>query len=221
MINTQVKQNADIEVHNKRIASVYQYLGLSVLMAAFGSYMGIQNLGIFQTVPAWGMMLLSLIPLILLQFVKTVPFLNFLTLFAFTFISGLSLAPILAHTIAIDPNILINAFLTTAVAVGAVSLYAMNTKTDFSGIGKYLFIGLIVVIVAGLANIFFFELSSLHLIISIVSGVLFTFYLIYDTQNIVNNRFDHPITAAANVYIDILNIFLSILNIFLSFANND
>ena len=137
-------------------------------------------------------------------------------LFGFTFLSGFTLAPILALTLATDPNILVNALLSTGVAVGAISLYAMNTTRDFSGMSKYLFVALIVVIVASVANIFI-QSSMFHLMISIGSGILFSFYLIYDTQNVVNNNFDHPMTAAVGIYIDILNIFISILNIFLSF----
>ena len=214
MHNTRVREGIGINL-NTRIAAVYKYVALSIMMAAFGSYMGINNLELLKGFSYWGFVILEFAFLIALFFVKDKPGINLFVLFGFTFLSGFTLAPILALTLATDPNILTNALLSTGVAVGSISLYAMNTKRDFSGIGKYLFVGLIVLIVAGLANIFF-QSSALNLGLSIVSAILFSFYLIYDTQNVVNNNFDNPMTAAVGVYIDILNIFVSLLNIFLS-----
>jgi len=200
---------------NTRIGAVYKYVGLSVLMAAFGAFMGIQNVNLLAGFAFWGFVILEFAFLIALFVFKEKEPLNLFLLFGFTFLSGFTLAPILALTLATNPNILVNALLSTGVAVGAISLYAINTTRDFSGIGKYLFVALIVIIVASIANIFI-QSSMFHLMLSIGSGILFSFYLIYDTQNVVNNNFDHPMTAAVGIYIDILNIFISILNIMLS-----
>jgi modulator of FtsH protease len=204
---------------NSRIGSVYKYVGLSVLMAAFGSYMGMENIALLQGMMFWGFVILEFVFLIALFILKEKEGLNLFLLFGFTFLSGFTIAPILSLTLGLanGATILTNALLATSVAVGAISLYAINTKRDFSGIGKYLFVALIVLIVVGIVNMFM-QSSMLHMVISAVSGILFSFYLIYDTQNIVNNRFDHPMTAAVGVYIDILNIFLSILNLMLAFS---
>lgn len=219
MNNTQT-QSSVISNINARVAEVYKYLALSVLMAAFGSFMGIQNLSLMSGGMFWAFVIAEFAFLITLFFVKEKPGINLFVLFGFTFLSGFTLAPLLATSLAINPDILMNALLTTSVAVGAISLYAINTKRDFSGIGKYLFIALVILIVASLANIFF-QSSLFHLGLTIISAILFSFYLIYDTQNIVNNNFDHPMTAAVGVYIDILNIFVSILQLFMSFTGND
>ena len=216
MNNTQVREQSSVGVNlNSRIAAVYKYVALSILMAAFGAYMGVENISLLSGMSYWGFVIAEFAFLIGLFIYKKKEPLNLFLLFGFTFLSGFTLAPILAVTLATDPNILVNALLSTGVAVGAISLYAMNTKRDFSGMGKYLFVALIVIIVASLANIFI-QSSIFHLMLSIGSGILFSFYLIYDTQNVVNNNFDHPMTAAVGIYIDILNIFISILNIFLS-----
>ena len=220
MNNTQIQDRGFATSINKRVASVYKYLALSVMMATFGAFMGIENLAMLQGFSFWGFIIAEFAFLIALYFYKEREGLNLFLLFGFTFLSGFTLAPILAHTLAIDPNILVNSLLTTTVAVGAISLYAINTKKDFSGMGQYLFVGLIILIVASLSNIFF-QSSIFHLILTIGSAMLFSFYLIYDTQRIVNNNFDHPMTAAVSVYIDILNIFISILQLFLSFTGND
>lgn len=206
---------------NSRIGAVYKYVGLSVLMASFGSYMGMQNIAMLQGNMFWGFIILEFAFLIALYIMKEKEGLNLFLLFGFTFLSGFTLAPILTLTLGLSngADILTNALLATSVAVGAISLYAINTKRDFSGLGKYLFIALIVLIVTAVINIFM-QSSLLHLGISAFSGILFSFYLIYDTQNIVNNRFDHPMTAAVGVYINILNIFLSILNLMLAFSGN-
>jgi len=212
-MNTQTRKLEQGAVNiNTRIAAVYKYVALSILMAAFGSYMGMQYLQLLQGMSYWGFVIAEFAFLIGLIIYKEKEPLNLFLLFGFTFLSGFVIAPLLAFTLATDPNILVNALLSTSVAVGAISLYAMNTKRDFSGMGKYLFVALIVIVVASIANIFI-QSSGFHLMLSIGSGILFSFYLIYDTQNVVNNNFDHPMTAAVGIYLDILNIFLSILNI--------
>ena len=222
MQNIQTRRGTISQVNfNSRIGAVYKYIGLSILMAAFGSYMGMQNIGMLQGMMFWGFIILEFAFLIGLYIYKEKEGLNIFLLFGFTFLSGFTLAPILTLTLGLSngADILTNALLATSVAVGAISLYAINTKRDFSGMGKYLFVALIVVIVIAVVNMFM-QSSLLHMVISGVSGILFSFYLIYDTQNIVNNRFDHPMTAAVGVYIDILNIFLSILNLMLAFSGN-
>lgn len=222
MQNIQTRRGTISQVNfNSRIGAVYKYIGLSILMAAFGSYMGMQNIGMLQGMMFWGFIILEFAFLIGLYIYKEKEGLNIFLLFGFTFLSGFTLAPILTLTLGLSngADILTNALLATSVAVGAISLYAINTKRDFSGMGKYLFVALIVVIVIAVVNMFM-QSSLLHMVISGVSGILFSFYLIYDTQNIVNNRFDHPMTAAVGVYIDILNIFLSILNLMLAFSGD-
>jgi modulator of FtsH protease len=99
-------------------------------------------------------------------------------------------------------------------------MFAMTTKTSFLGIGKYLFITLIVVVVAALLNLFFMN-SLLSIVISGVSAILFSFFIIYDTQRIYSGEFISPVDAALSMYLNILNLFIALLNILRTFSGRD
>jgi FtsH-binding integral membrane protein len=91
------------------------------------------------------------------------------------------------------------------------------TKRDFSFLGKFLFVGLIVIIVASLANLFF-QVPAVSLTISAVAVLIFSLYLLHDVSNIVRGGETNYITATLNLFLDVFNIFISLLNILLMFA---
>ena len=109
----------------------------------------------------------------------------------------------------IDPE---EAFLMTSVAFGGISMFAMTTKRDFSSMGKFLFIALIIMIVAGISNIFI-QSSMMQLAIASVGALLFSAFILYDTQNIIKGQYDSPIEAARALYLDFFNLFISLLQI--------
>lgn len=144
--------------------------------------------------------------------------LNLILLFGFTFCSGLTLTPLLYSVLALPAgaSIIAQAFALTTVAFGALSIFAMNTKKDFTMMGKMLFVALIVIVVASLINLFF-QSSLLNLAISGIGAILFSFYILYDTQNIIRGNYETPIEGAVALYLDFINLFISLLNILRSF----
>jgi modulator of FtsH protease len=114
-----------------------------------------------------------------------------------------------------------NAFLMTSVLFGALSLYAINSRSDFSSWGKPLFITLLVVIVASLVNIFIFKSPVVDIVITAGIILLFSLFTIYDTQNIANGAYDSPVDAAVSLYIDFLNMFTAILQLLGIFGNDE
>ena len=115
--------------------------------------------------------------------------------------------------------IVAQAFTLTTVAFGGLSVFAMNTKRDFTAWGKMLFIALIVLLVAAIINIFFHS-PILQLGIASVGAVLFSAYILYDTQNIIRGNYETPIEGAVALYLDFVNLFVSLLRI-LGFFNSD
>jgi len=113
-----------------------------------------------------------------------------------------------------------NAFLMTSVAFGGLTMFAMNTKKDFTMMGKMLFIALIVMIVAGVINIFLGS-PILQLMLAGAGALLFSFFILYDTQNIIKGAYDSPVSAAASLYLDFLNLFVSLLQILGIFGGKD
>ena len=148
--------------------------------------------------------------------------LNLVLLFAFTFLSGLTLTPILGRTLAMPggASIVAQAFTLTTVAFGALSVFAMNTKRDFTTMGKMLFITLIVILVAAVINIFV-QSPIFQLAIASISAILFSAYILYDTQNIIRGNYETPIEGAVALYLDFVNLFVSLLQILGIFGRDE
>jgi modulator of FtsH protease len=142
------------------------------------------------------------------------PGLNLAALFLFTFVTGVSLVPLLARFIeAGSGSVITNAFLMTSVLFGALSLFAINSKSDYSSWGKPLFITLIVIIGASLVNYFLLQSSIMHIVITAGVLLLFSLFTIYDTQNIANGAYSSEVDAAVSLYLDFLNMFTAILQL--------
>ncbi len=104
------------------------------------------------------------------------------------------------------------AFGGTATIFGMMATIATISKRDFSGWGKWLFAGLLVVIVAGIAYIFL-QLPALHLVISVIAIAIFSAYILYDVQQIINGGETSYISAMLSIYLDVYNIFVNLLSI--------
>jgi len=203
------------------IKQTYQLFAASLLAATAGAYVG---LGMAAAVASFyfGFVILEFALLFGLYAAKKKAGLNLILLFGFTFVSGLTLAPLLTHILGLagGAGIIANAFMLTTVAFGGLSMFAMNTKRDFSAMGKMLFITLIVVVVASLLNIFFHS-PLMQLVIASVSSILFSAFILYDTQNIIKGRYETPIEAAIALYLDFLNLFISLLQILGIFGRDE
>ncbi|WP_457607429.1 Bax inhibitor-1/YccA family protein [Nitratifractor sp.] len=200
----------------------YQLLAASMIAAAAGAY---ATMPFAAQVMEYKWFIFGAELLILffgLSLSRGKPGLNLLMLFLFTFLTGVSLVPLLASLIAAGNGAVIgNAFLMTSVLFGALSLFAINSRSDFSSWGKPLFITLIVVIVASLLNIFLFKSPMMHVFITAGVILLFGLFTIYDTQNIANGAYDSPVDAAVSLYIDFLNMFTAILQLLGIFGNDE
>lgn len=210
------EQSAQREATSARatfVKQTYQLLAASLLAATAGAYIGTNSASLLTGGAYWIAVIAEFACLFGLMFARKNAKLALILLFAFTFISGLVLGPTLARYIGAGMgNVITQAFLMTTVAFGGLSVFAMNTKRDFSAMGKFLFIALIVIIVASLINIFVGS-SMLSLAVSGAGALIFSAYILYDTQNIIRGAYDSPVLAAVSLYLDILNLFISLLHI--------
>jgi modulator of FtsH protease len=207
----QFQTETKVEV-NQFVKATYQLFAGSLLGGAVGAYVGMSFMPA-GGIGFWGVVILEFLLLFGLMAVKDKSPLNMIMLFAFTFVSGLTISPLIAMFIGRGMgNIVGEAFLLTSVAFGGLSLFALNTKKDFTTMGQMLIITLIVVIVAGLLNLFF-QSPLFQLVIAVVSSILFSFYILFDTQNIVNGNYSSPIEGAITLYLDFFNLFVSLLQI--------
>ena len=105
----------------------------------------------------------------------------------------------------------------TAAIFLTMAAIATVTKRDFSFLGKFLFVGLILLIVASLANLFF-AVPAVSLTISAIAVFIFSLYILHDVSNIVRGGETNYITATLNLFLDVYNIFISLLNLLLAFS---
>ena len=150
--------------------------------------------------------------------------------YLFSVFEGLALGLILDSYLARGMGmVVVNAATTTAGLVLVLSAYAWTTKRDLSGMGAYLMAGLLAVILAGLVMMvlsFFLPAGSLSLfgfLLSVVTAVLFSGFVMYDMQRLKNAQagLDDPIMLAIGIYLSIFNLFLAILRIFGFLSSND
>jgi len=213
-----IQESASVDFMKK----TYQLLAASMIAAAAGAYVTMPYaMQIMQY--KWFIFGAELLVLFFgLSMTRGKPGLNLAMLFVFTFLTGISLVPLLASLIGMGNGAVIgNAFLMTAVLFGALSLFAINSKSDYASWGKPLFITLIVVVIASLVNYFFLQSPMMHIIVTAGVLVLFGFFTIYDTQNIANGAYDSPVDAAVSLYLDFLNMFTALLQLLGIFGGDD
>jgi modulator of FtsH protease len=89
---------------------------------------------------------------------------------------------------------------------------ATTTKRDFSGMGSWLFAGVIVLLLAGVANIFL-QMTVISIVFSVMAIGIFSAFILYDVQRIVNGGETNYISATLSIYLDVYNIFTSLLRL--------
>ena len=213
-----VQEGASVSFMKK----TYQLLAASMIAAALGAYLTMPYAEVVQQYK-WFIFGFELFMLFVgLGMTRNKPGLNLAALFAFTFVTGVSLVPLLSSLIGAGNGAVIgNAFLMTSVLFGALSLFAINSKSDFSSWGRPLFITLIVVIIASLVNMFILQSPIMHVVITAGILLLFSLFTIYDTQNIANGAYSSPVDAAVSLYIDFLNIFTALLQMLGIFGGDE
>lgn len=195
------------------LKQTYQLFAGSLLSGTIGAYIGLDMASTIQSW-FWGLVILEFALLFGVYATKKNPPVALFMLFAFTFMSGLTLTPLLSNILAMPSGagIVANSFMLTTVIFGGLSIYAMTTKTSYMEMGKGLFIALIIIIVASIINIFLGS-PILQVVIASVGALLFSAFILYDTQNIINGNYETPIEGAVALYLDFLNLFISLLQI--------
>jgi FtsH-binding integral membrane protein len=207
------------------LRNTYWLLALSLLPTVVGALVGMQLnfVALFKAAPImtpllmFGLMMGSLFVVTALR--NSVW--GVVALLAFTFIAGLMLTPILTVAAGFRNGgqlVALAGGMTAAIFFGMATI-ATVSKRDFSFLGKFLFIGMILLVVASLANLFF-AVPAVSLTISAIAVLIFSAYLLYDINNIVRGGETNYVTATLSVYLSLYNIFISLLNLLLAFSGN-
>jgi modulator of FtsH protease len=140
--------------------------------------------------------------------------------FALTGFMGYTLGPIISHYLGL-PNgsqtVMMAMGGTAAIFLG-LSGYALTTKNDFSFMGGFLMVGILVAFLAGLAAVFF-EIPALSLTVSAAFMLLMSGLILYETSNIIHGGETNYVMATVTLFVSIFNLFTSLLHL-LGFANS-
>ena len=146
--------------------------------------------------------------------VRHVPVVNVVALFAFTTFTGLVIAPLMYIVGRDNPASLVQAGVLTVGIFGGLTAYVFISKRDFSFLRGMLWTGLIVMIIAGLANVLLVGSSALGFGLAAATLLLFAGFVLYDTSNIIRQYPTNEYVAGAlSLYLDAFNIFLALIRI--------
>lgn len=202
---------------HKVLRNTYFLLGLTLLASAFTALVSTM-IGI-----GWGTaMIMNLIALGLVWFVlpKTAHSASGLgVVFAFTMLLGAALGPTLNHYLATanGGQLVMQALGTTALVFFGLSAFVLTTRKDFSFMGGFLMVGLIVVLVSMLAllvmSFFGIQFSGVFLALNAAIVLLMSGFILFETSRIVNGGETNYILATTSLYLSIYNLFVALLHL--------
>ena len=202
-------------VRHRVLRNTYWLLALSMIPTVFGAFIGVS----MQLPMPAGMMGFVIFMAIAFGFIWGIEKTKNSAagvglLLGFTFFMGLMLTPLLRHTLGYSNggNLIMTAFGGTACIFAVMASVATVSKRDFSMMGKWLFAGVIVLILASVANIFL-GMSALSIVISVMAIGIFSAFILFDVQRIINGGETNYITATLSIYLDVYNIFTSLLSL--------
>lgn len=202
------------EQRNKVLRNTYWLLALSLLPTVLGAWMGVAT-GITRGLTGGVGLIVFLAGAFGFMFAieKTknsaagVP-----VLLAFTFFMGLMLSRLIAMVLGFKngPSLIMTAFGGTAGVFFIMASLASVIKRDLSGMGKFLFVGALAILVGGVINVFVGSTVGM-MVISVMAIGIFSAYMLYDLKRIIDGGETNYISATLALYLDIFNVFQSLL----------
>lgn len=203
---------------NKLIRNTYTLLSMTLLfsaaMAGVSMAIGFPHLGLFTILIYFGLLFVTA------KLQNSVW--GLVSVFALTGFMGLTLGPILNYylTLANGGEIIMMALGGTGAIFLGLSGYALTTRKDFSFIGGFLMVGILVGFLAGLAA-FVFQMPGLALAVSAMFILLMSGLILYETSQMVHGHVDNYIMCTVTLYVSIYNLFLSLLHILGALGGDD
>ncbi|MDN7676755.1 Bax inhibitor-1/YccA family protein [Burkholderia oklahomensis] len=213
------------ETRNRVLRNTYWLLALSMAPTVLGAWVGVAT-GFSLFAATSPMMSLLAFFAIAFGFMFAIErtknsSAGVFVLLGFTFFMGLMLSRLLSFILGFSngPSLIMLAFGGTGVIFAAMATVATVSKRDFSGLGKWLFVGVIVLLLAMVANMFL-QLPALMLTVSVLAIVIFSAYMLFDVQRVVNGGETNYISATLAIYLDLYNVFTNLLALLGIFGGN-
>jgi modulator of FtsH protease len=204
---------------NKVLKNTYLLLSMTLLFSAFTA-----GVAMWLNIPNGAGLVLSLVSFGLLFWVHKAADTSqgLLAVFAFTGCLGAALGPMLNNYLALTngPVLVMQALGGTSLIFLTLSGYVLTTRKDFSYMQGFLITGMVIAIVAMLANLFF-QVPAVSLALSAAIILLMSGFILFDTSRIINGGETNYIRATVGLYLSIYNLFTSLLHLLGAFSGDD
>lgn len=207
---------------NKVLRNTYMMLALTMIPTVIGAFIGMStNFSFMAEHPILFSLLMFGTMMGMLFAVSALrnSVWGIAALLGFTFVAGVFLGPILQVALHLKNGAQLVGMAAggTGIIFFSLATIATVTKKDFSFMGKFLFIGLILLIVASLANLFF-QVPALSLTISAIAVMIFSAYILYDVSQIVHGGETNYVMATLGLFMNIYNLFINLLSLLMAFG---
>lgn len=217
-INTTVAAGAQA---NRVLRNTYMMLGLTMVPTVIGAMVGMNmNFGFMASSPILSAVIMLAVMMGLffaINATRNSP-IAIVLLLVLTGFMGLMLGPILQVALGLANG----GQIVTLAAGGTGAIFltlagiATTTRRDFSFMGKFLLVGIVLLVLASLANLFF-QIPALALTLSAVAVLLFSGFILYDVSRVVNGGETNYVMATLAIYLDIYNLFVNLLQLLMAF----
>ena len=207
---------------NKVLRNTYMMLALTMIPTVIGAFVGMSmNFSFMAEHPIMGALLMfgAMMGMLFAVTALRNSVWGIVALLGFTLLAGVFLGPILQVALHLKNGAQLIGMATggTGIIFFSLATIATVTKKDFSFMGKFLFIGLILLIVASLANMFF-QIPALSLTLSAIAVLIFSAYILFDVSRIVNGGETNYVMATLGLYLNIYNLFINLLQLLMAFS---
>jgi len=214
-----VRSSASVLSTNKVLRNTYLLLSLTLIFSSITAFWAMTSLAapinpFLMIIGYFGLLFLT-------SSLRNSPW-GLVSVFALTGFMGYTLGPILnlyIRTFSNGSQIVMTALGATGLLFFGLSAYALTTKKDFSYLGAFLFVGIIVAFFAGLVSIFF-NMPMLNILVSAAFVLISSGLILFQTSLIINGGERNYIMATINLYVALFNLFISLLRIFAAFSGN-
>lgn len=214
-----------VAARNTVLRNTYWLLALSMTPTVLGAWLGVATGFSLLSATSPGMSLLLFMGIAFGFMFAIERFKNsgvgVALLLGFTFFMGLMLSRLLSFVLGFSngASLIMLAFGGTGAIFATMATVATVSKRDFSGLGKWLFMGVIVLLIASIANIWL-KLPALMLTVSVMAIVIFSGFMLFDVQRVVNGGETNYVRATLAIYLNLYNVFTSLLTLLGIFGGN-
>ncbi len=196
---------------NKLIKNTYILLSMTLIFSAITAFLSVALQASYGTAFVATLVGIGLLWFVLPRTANSAA--GIPVIFGITGLLGFGLGPLISHYLAVNPSIVMTALGGTGAIFLGLSGYALTTRKDFSFMGGFLMVGLLVVIGAMILNIFF-AMPALFLAVNAAIVMIMSGLILFQTSSLIHGGETNYIMATAGLFLSLLNMFTALMHLF-------